>query len=164
MTQKKLFPVKSELNESLKLCESPIEKKVCIALYLLKNKLSKQGTTIKIIPQHTLERIITLDNRGHWCNNDCNSCSGSDYGKHDSCNFIHHPTQEVARLDFAVFVGKRKFDIECDGKYFHDISKDKERDNNVLNLGFKTIRLKGEEIYEWSEKSIGSIIWRNMNE
>lgn len=52
------------------------------------------------------------------------------------------------RLDFLVKVGKRKIGFECDGKAFHEETRDSERDKAIIESGHadRIYRIRGFDI------------------
>lgn len=77
-------------------------------------------------------------------------------------NNIHFELQkEIGKyiVDFLVEVDGNKFIVECDGKDFHDIEKDKLRDNDILELyGLNTLRFTGSEVYNDVKKCVSNIV------
>ncbi|MCG2701246.1 endonuclease domain-containing protein [Candidatus Parcubacteria bacterium] len=53
-------------------------------------------------------------------------------------------------LDFAIFCHNGKIDVECDGEEYHSLpdalAKDKERNNQLVNLGWQVLRFSGQNI------------------
>lgn len=56
---------------------------------------------------------------------------------------------KIYRLDFALERNGRIVGIECDGKEFHDINQDSERDKAIISTGLvnRIIRLPGKDIH-----------------
>ena len=64
-------------------------------------------------------------------------------------------------LDFAIFCGNRKLDIECDGEEYHTLpealTKDRQRNNQLNSLGWNVLRFTGEEIHRTLQDCFGTI-------
>lgn len=59
---------------------------------------------------------------------------------------------EQYRLDFALFVGERRFDVECDGHDYHErtpaqASHDRRRDRALQRAGWMVLRYPGTDVH-----------------
>jgi very-short-patch-repair endonuclease len=120
-----------KLTKLLKVCESPIERLLYSELLNAKMYYGVLGGTvvkdIKIFPQHT----IILE-------------------------------QNTYRADFLIEYEKEKLIVECDGHEFHEktkeqAQKDKKRDRELIQAGYKIIHFTGSEIYTNTYKCFDEI-------
>jgi very-short-patch-repair endonuclease len=122
--------------------------------YLLKNPekhpnyvVSKKGrrTGIEWKTKFMLESFGLEEDKDFWYNKNVRTKKGI-FGFGD---------KTVRFPDYVVFLGKRKYAVECDGGYFHkDKKKDFKRDLELQRIGFSIIHLKEEVINKSPNKAL----------
>lgn len=81
-----------------------------------------------------------------------------DSDQHERAIYFYRSVSVLTyRADFILETGVRKLAIECDGREFHDRTKqqaayDRARDRELLQLGIPTIRFTGSEIVHSPER------------
>ena len=138
----------SYLERSIKLCESPIEQRLLIALR--DDDCPPFGQPVIGI---TLESIL----------------AGAHHFPHEN-QWVVLPQAQIGRyrVDFLILVKDDEnphraiLAVECDGHDFHERTKeqaqrDKSRDRYLLSMKIPTMRFTGSEIYQDAEKCASQI-------
>lgn len=61
-------------------------------------------------------------------------------------------------VDFIVDINHTKVIVECDGRDYHDLTKDKNRDKELMKEGYKIYRFSGSRIFNDCNKCVDEII------
>ncbi|MFB4168574.1 UvrD-helicase domain-containing protein [Virgibacillus sp. JSM 102003] len=75
-------------------------------------------------------------------------------------NIPFEPQVKLGRfyVDFLVTINGQKVIVECDGRDYHSLEKDKERDKELEVEGYRIFRFTGSELYNNVEKCIEILI------